>query len=488
MNANNFHGKTAAFLFVLCAMAMATSFANAYDNKQENAQIIVYNFNDPGIGFNDPTPATPVGGNTGTTVGQQRLNAFSYAAKLWSKQLNSKVPITIVAAFDPLPCSADSAVLGAAGANNAFADFPKAEKPATWYNAALANKIAKQTLIEPTGYPYYDADIFAEFNADLGKPNCLEGSGFYLGFDNNHGTLIDLVTVLLHEFAHGLGFQTFTDGYTGEQFLGMPHIWDHFLYDNAQKRTWVQMTNAERQVSSLNTQGLVWDGEKVTNAAPRVLARGVPELHTVPDIANGAEILLGTASFGPAITSTGIRAKVGQVSDQVNGTGLACNPLNAANAAAIFGKIALIDRGACAFTVKVRNAQNVGALAVLVADNIPGSPPNNLGGLDPSITIPAARITNADGLSLKAVLSTGEVAATLAVNLARLNGADKRGRVFLYAPNPFADGSSISHYDVSAFPNQLMEFSINSDLQHQVSPPSDLTKSLLDDTGWAGDE
>ena len=32
----------------------------------------------PGVGFNDPTPATPVGGNAGVTIGEQRLIAFKY--------------------------------------------------------------------------------------------------------------------------------------------------------------------------------------------------------------------------------------------------------------------------------------------------------------------------------------------------------------------------------------------------------------------------
>ena len=45
----------------------------------------------PGEGFNDPTPAAPVGGNTGTTRGQQRLKAFEYAASIWSARLRSAV-------------------------------------------------------------------------------------------------------------------------------------------------------------------------------------------------------------------------------------------------------------------------------------------------------------------------------------------------------------------------------------------------------------
>ena len=43
----------------------------------------------PGEGFNDPTPAAPVGGNTGTTLGQQRLIAFQHAADIWGAELDT---------------------------------------------------------------------------------------------------------------------------------------------------------------------------------------------------------------------------------------------------------------------------------------------------------------------------------------------------------------------------------------------------------------
>ena len=44
------------------------------------------------------------------------------------------------------------------------------------------------------------------------------------------------------------------------------------------------------------------------------------------------------------------------------------------NAAAIAGKIALVDRGICGFTIKVKNAQNAGAIGVVVANNVGGRP------------------------------------------------------------------------------------------------------------------
>jgi hypothetical protein len=66
-------------------------------------------------------------------------------------------------------------------------------------------------------------------------------------------------------------------------------------------------------------------------------------------------------------------------------------------------------------------------------------------------------------------------------------GADDRRHARLYAVNPVAPGSSISHFDSIASPNLLMEPAINSDLTHSVEPPRDLTLPLLRDIGWFAD-
>src|SRR5215510_10522064 len=74
-----------------------------------SATIVIVNVNAPGVGFNDPTPAAPVGGNPGTTVGQQRLNAFQFAANIWGSTLTSPVTIYIQAAFTSLTCTPTAA-------------------------------------------------------------------------------------------------------------------------------------------------------------------------------------------------------------------------------------------------------------------------------------------------------------------------------------------------------------------------------------------
>jgi hypothetical protein len=61
--------KIQAYALLFCLLAVLVPCAYAA------ATITIVNTDCTGEEFNDPTPATPVGGNTGTTVGQQRLIA-----------------------------------------------------------------------------------------------------------------------------------------------------------------------------------------------------------------------------------------------------------------------------------------------------------------------------------------------------------------------------------------------------------------------------
>ena len=78
------------------------------------------------------------------------------------------------------------------------------------------------------------------------------------------------------------------------------------------------------------------------------------------------------------------------------GAATACSA--APNPAAVAGKIALISRGVCTFTTKVRNAETAGAYGVIVYNNAPGSAVGMAhDGTDPFPAIPAVMISQADG-------------------------------------------------------------------------------------------
>jgi extracellular elastinolytic metalloproteinase len=105
----------------------------------------------------------------------------------------------------------------------------------------------------------------------------------------------------------------------------------------------------------------------------------------------------GSAGFGPQLTSAGVTGDVELAHDNegVSDTD-GCEPIDGFTA----GRIALVDRGNCNFTVKVKNAQDAGAIAAIVANNVDGPPPG-MSGTDSTITIPSVSITQADGQLFK---------------------------------------------------------------------------------------
>jgi PA domain-containing protein len=465
------------------------------------ATVSIINGNAAGVGFNDPTPRAPIGGNTGTTLGQQRLIAFQRAADIWGAEIDSPVPIRILATFEAQTCTPTSATLGAAGSRFIYSDFPKTGlspgplMPNLWHGGALADKRAGFELdpVEADGVTPR-ADIRARFNSLLnGNPACLGGRQWYLGLDRNHGADIDLITVLLHEFGHGLGFQQFASVTTGAQIqnaAGVPlsDAYAVHIFDNTQQKYWNQMTDDQRAASAKNPGGVVFDGPTVNAAVPSVLP-GAPALSITAPAAIAGNMPIGTASFGAKLTAAGVSSGVVLGLDVANAAGPsttdACTALT--NTGAVAGKIALVDRGTCGFVVKVKNAQDAGAVGVIVADNVAGAVAG-MGGFDLSITIPAVRITLANGNAIKAQLAVPAlVSATIGVNPAVHAGSDATGHALLYTPAVVSTGSTISHWDTSAYPNQLMEPFNTDDLTHSVKPPEDLTLPLLRDIGWFPD-
>jgi len=429
--------------------------------------ITIINEDGAGEGFNDPTAAAPVGGNPGVTVGQQRLNAFNFAAGIWADILNSDVEIRIGAKFDPLSCGPTSGVLGAAGPKSIHHDYFAAPLAVTWYVDAEADM--------HSGFDRLPGikDISATFNAMLGTPGCLENSAWYYGFDADEPAgQINLVVVLLHEFSHGLGFLSLVDETDGSRLGGFIDAYSRFLLDTTTGLRWDQMNDGQRAASAINTGNLVWDGATVTDASPDVLcAPTVVEVTAPVSIAGLYEAPLAVFNSDCSVTVAG---DVILVNDGSGVTSDACSTI----AQNLTGKIALVDRGTCAFVTKVLNAQNAGAIGVIVVNNV-ADPPFAMGGDGTGITIPAVMISQADGTTIRNQLGSG-VTTTIRPDATRLAGADASNRVQIYNPNPVQPGSSISHWSTLAFPNLLMEPAINSDLATDV----DLTRHVFNDIGW----
>jgi extracellular elastinolytic metalloproteinase len=102
------------------------------------------------------------------------------------------------------------------------------------------------------------------------------------------------------------------------------------------------------------------------------------------------------SSFGAAFTATGVTGALAVYND---GTGVTSDGCEVATVA-LTGKIAIVDRGTCNFTVKVLNAQKAGAIGVIIANN-DGSAAFAPGGTDRKVKIPSGMVSLADGTTLK---------------------------------------------------------------------------------------
>ncbi|MEP7129240.1 MAG: T9SS type A sorting domain-containing protein, partial [Chitinophagales bacterium] len=113
--------------------------------------------------------------------------AFQFATDIWSSLLNSTVSIKVNTYFVPL-------VPGLLGITlpNGRKDFSGAPQPNTWYATSLANSIVGTELNA------------GEFDFDLYLNSTIS---WYYGVDGNcPGGKYDLVSIVLHEMCHGLGF------------------------------------------------------------------------------------------------------------------------------------------------------------------------------------------------------------------------------------------------------------------------------------------
>lgn len=433
------------------------------------ATITIVNSDAAGEGFNDPTVVAPVGGNPGTTLGQQRLNVFQTAADQWGALIESDVEVLVAAKFDPLTCGASGAVLGSCGSTYILRNFPNAPFANTWYSAALANALAGSDQDGRT-------DITATFSSTVDDdPACLGGIGWYYGLDGVPGSQQHLFSVVLHELGHGLGFQNFANESTGTLNGGIADVFTRYTLDVTTGLHWNEMTNAQRVASAINTGEVVWDGPVAQAAANDWLSAS-----DIDFVVNSPGGIAGTydsigALFGTGgVLSDGVTGDMELVDD---GSGLpaeGCGPLVGFTP----GRIAFIDRGTCDFSLKAYNAEQAGASAAVIANNQDGTVLVNMAGGDigDDVTIPVVAINENDGNLIRPELP----GVNVTFNVLEVFGMHSVGFPMLYAPSPVEMGSSISHWDVSARPDVLMEPFTWDGQYNKV----DITPALYEDIGW----
>jgi hypothetical protein len=435
------------------------------------ATVTIRNTDAPGWGLGDPTAVIPVGGNLGTTVGDQRMNVFMRAGQLWGDALESAPAIVVDASFAPLPCGTNQVMLGHATATSTRRNS-RGSPPDTWVPIALANALAGTDLNGA------EAEIQATFNGALSS--CAMGlQDWYYGFDGQAGNGVDLLAVVLHELGHGLGFASVINPANGVAPNGALDAFARHVYDNGTSVAWTDMTDAERATSAQNARHLVWDGKNVSRQAAQILAFGSPTLTTDP-VLPGLVGNISEANFGPLVSS-----------------GLVSGPLMVGTLAKVTCKVTnfvtngivlLTQSDICPPVQMAFNAQDAGALAVLIMDPFGVDPPYTAS-VAPSlqtygpVTIPVVSVSSHDATIFNAAFDRSNVidpTLVLSATATQQVGTDGMGRTLLFASSPVQETSTLSHWDPLARPDLLMEPEIGSKATHDRR----MELAVFRDMGW----
>lgn len=119
--------------------------------------------------------------------------------------------------------------------------------------------------------------------------------------------------------------------------------------------------------------------------------------------------------WGADMDTVAITAQAAFASDGTAADSLGCDDI--VNTADIDGKIAVVYRGECNFSLKAKNVQDSGAVALVIINNIPGAPVGMGGGtLAEEVVIPVVMISDADGAALRDSIEAGAVEMFLGNN------------------------------------------------------------------------
>jgi len=269
-------GRLAAVALLVLSLAAGSAQA---------ARLQIINLDGPGEGLNDNTPVAPMGGNSGTTLGEQRRIALQFAADVLGDRITSSVPIRIASRFDRLQCSRNSAALGQAAPVQFASGFSGQPIANTFYPLALANALAGRRIAADSN------DINATFNAtlDSGFSSCLQGRRWYYGLDGRQPAgRLNFLSTAVHELTHGLGFvslvalrNSFGDA-IGEfprtaNGNRLPDIYSRFIKDLSLsgQPTWPELSAEQRADSITNGPDVVWRDANTANAAAGILSDGL---------------------------------------------------------------------------------------------------------------------------------------------------------------------------------------------------------------------
>ena len=221
-----------------------------------------------------PDLGTDLWGQRCYTFPDEAKTAIDAAANIWANILQSSVPITIRACW----ASLTGGTLGYSGGGPVHSDFPGAPLANTFYAGSLANALSGYDL--STNY-----DMHITYNLNF---------SWYYGTDGSTpGSEYDLMSVVLHETAHGLNFSgsmSYSGGSGSWGYgYGIPNIYDTFVRDGSGNQLISFYTNPSTPLGTALTSNNIYfhgsnamaanSGQRVKIYAPGTWAQGSSYSH-----------------------------------------------------------------------------------------------------------------------------------------------------------------------------------------------------------------
>ena len=216
------------------------------------------------------------------TVPSLARPAVQAAVDIWSENFASTVPVNVNVKWGS---SSSYGVLASASAKNNFSNFNGAPDKTLYYASALANALAGRDL-DPTSP---EIEISITSNAP-----------WYYGTDGNcPARSFDLVSVILHEMGHGLGFVSgnYYDAFSGFGRVDQPTPFDAYAQLPDGRRL-ADMPSPSLEAGKAMTSNLVWSGENAVKANNGIK----PKLYTPSTYEPGSSIShLDEATFSQSV-------------------------------------------------------------------------------------------------------------------------------------------------------------------------------------------
>jgi hypothetical protein len=198
--------------------------------------------------------------------------AINAAVDVWSQNFTSQVPVKVKVFWER---QANTGILASASPGKFHTNFKNIPDGDLWYASALADAIAGED-IEPT---------IQEVTIRINSTN---GPMLYLGTDGNcPSNKYDLVSMILHEMGHGLGFLSNADydDLYGYGSIQQPTPFDAYAQLPDGRRL-MDLDSPSLELGQAMTQPLVWSGANGIRANNGVK----PLLYTPSEYEGGSSV------------------------------------------------------------------------------------------------------------------------------------------------------------------------------------------------------